>query len=133
MSRNKKGYDIITFFISCNIMGGLGASLVPVALDVYGITDLSKLFTVSLIIGSIGGLIAAVAISKFVPIGEKTVLYGLFSGTFLVAWTNLTVVVASIQSHIQFTGFPLHALVLLLGSVIFIFTLYSMGGMDIEN
>lgn len=133
MSRSAKGYDLLTYFMACNIMGGIGIPIVPVSLNVYGIESLTTLFTVSTVIGIIGGLIAAVALSKLVPIGEKSVLYVFFSGTFLFAWSNLTIVVTSIQKQINYTGFPLNAVVLLIGAILFIMTLFTIGGADIEH
>jgi hypothetical protein len=132
MSRSKKGYDVLTFFIACNIMGGIGIPLVPASLDVYGLDSLGALFTISIVLGIIGGLIAAVAVSRLVPIGEKTVLYMFFSGTFIFSWTNITVVVSAIQEELQ-TNFPLSAVVLFFGMFLFVITLFSMGGADIER
>jgi len=133
MSRSKKGYDMLTFFMACNIMGGLGIPLVPVSISVYGIESLGGLFSISAVLGIIAGLIAAVAVSKIVPIGEKTVIYAFFSGTFIFAWTNLTAVVSSIQTYIDYTGFPLGAITAFFGAILFIITLFSIGGADIEN
>jgi len=133
MSRSKKAYDVMTFMICANIMGGLSIPIFPYALDVYTAGELFGTLTVSVLTGLLAGLVSAVALSRIVPNAEKGTVYTLFSATFIGLWTSITTVINSIQSHIDYTDFPLSQIFFGIGILLWIVTLFAFAGADMER
>lgn len=133
MSRSKKAYDVMTFMIAGNIMGGLAIPIFPYTLDLFTAAEFASLITVSVLTGLIAGLVSAVALSRIVPNAEKGAVYTLFAGTFMTLWTSTTGVINSIQSHIDYTSFPLSSIFFGIGIFLLIVTMFSFAGADMER
>ncbi len=130
-----KFYDLFTWLICCNIMGALAVNIFPLTgtMGAYGATAFSESMSWGLVAGIIGSLIIAAAASFLFPGGERTVVYAFFGFTFIFFWTSLTSVINSIQIQIKSTGFPLAPIILGIGMVLMLVTMFRFAGAELEN
>jgi len=140
MSRSAKGYDLLTFFLACSIMGALSAIIIPQALGITSFEDFYNEINLGKALGIlIAGLAAVGIVSLIRPIPvEKVAIYTAFSLVFIGVWEVITPVFSAIQVQIdQTTGaeysFPLELIMFLFGFILFIITLFSIGGGDVEH
>ena len=128
-----KVYDIITWLISCNIMGSFAALVFPYALGSYSGADLYSTLSVAVFLGILAGLSAGAVLSRLSPSAEKVPLYAFFGGSMVALWVSLTGVINSIQDAINYTGFPIASMLLGIGMLLFTFALFRFGGAELES
>ena len=139
MSRSKKAYDWLTFLICANIVGSLAMPIFPYTVfgDVFGANELYTTYGVAVLFGILSALIAAVAVSKFVPNAERGALYSAFTGTFWALWIATTPVIGSIQAVLDKvsggTSFPINALFWGIGLILWVVALWAFAGADMEG